>query len=319
VVKLLIDTGRVQVNSKTCEGRTPLWFAIEGDHESVVQLLLDADEREVDSADDDYGQTPLSWAAENGHRAVVKLLLNAGRAQIWSPDKNGRTPLSLAAGNGHGLTAKLLLETLAGITFERCPEMSENAPVQSAVRSGDMVASLGDAHVEGLVPTQTMESVTKDIYNRSPLMWAAIGGHVSLILSLWASHLPPPSSATMDRDNLGCTLIHLFAIGGCAKGVCLLLDAGFDVNETDSQGWTPLHWAAYLGHNEVLRLLSCRKADKTTRDSRGWSAYQLTFFAGTKQRCELFETPLARETGSIRQVPQQFEAICNSCRRVGFL
>jgi ankyrin repeat protein len=39
VVKLLLDTGKVDVDSKGVDGRTPVWWAAENGHESVVELL----------------------------------------------------------------------------------------------------------------------------------------------------------------------------------------------------------------------------------------------------------------------------------------
>jgi ankyrin repeat protein len=42
-------------------------------HEAVVKLLLETGKVEVDSKDKN-GLTPLSWAAENGHEVIVKLL-----------------------------------------------------------------------------------------------------------------------------------------------------------------------------------------------------------------------------------------------------
>ena len=47
---------------------------------SVVKLLLDTHKVDVDSKDSN-GQTPLWWATKNGKTAVVKLLhdLDAGR------------------------------------------------------------------------------------------------------------------------------------------------------------------------------------------------------------------------------------------------
>jgi ankyrin repeat protein len=53
VVKLLLETGKVDVDSKE---------AAEGGHEAVVKLLLETGKVDVDSKDK-YGQTPLSWAA----------------------------------------------------------------------------------------------------------------------------------------------------------------------------------------------------------------------------------------------------------------
>ena len=73
VVKLLLETGKVNADSKDGSGWTPLWWAAENGHEAVVKLLLEAGKVDADSKDR-YGRTPLWWAAEKGHEAVVKLL-----------------------------------------------------------------------------------------------------------------------------------------------------------------------------------------------------------------------------------------------------
>ena len=60
----------------------------EGGHEAVVKLLLATGKVDVDSKDTEYDQTPLSWAAAGGHEAVVKLLLDTGKVDVdlqgWS-------------------------------------------------------------------------------------------------------------------------------------------------------------------------------------------------------------------------------------------
>ncbi|KAL2819476.1 hypothetical protein BJX63DRAFT_439011 [Aspergillus granulosus] len=76
---------------------------------SVVKLLLDSGNMDVDSKDTGYGQTPLSWAAENGHEGVVKLLLATGNVDVDSKDTEyGRTPLSWAAENGYTVITEIL-------------------------------------------------------------------------------------------------------------------------------------------------------------------------------------------------------------------
>jgi ankyrin repeat protein len=69
-------------------------------------LLLETGKVDVDSKDEN-GETPLSWAAYNGHEAVVKLLLETGKVDVDLKDRVGKTPLSWAAQNGHEAVVKL--------------------------------------------------------------------------------------------------------------------------------------------------------------------------------------------------------------------
>jgi len=61
VVKLLLETGEVDVNLKDWDSRTPLLWAAKNGHEAVVKLLLKTGEVDLDSKDCD-GRTPLLWA-----------------------------------------------------------------------------------------------------------------------------------------------------------------------------------------------------------------------------------------------------------------
>jgi ankyrin repeat protein len=65
---------KYNLNVKDTYDRTPLLWAAQKGHETVVRLLLAKDGVDPDSKNSEYGRTPLSWAAENGHEAVVKLL-----------------------------------------------------------------------------------------------------------------------------------------------------------------------------------------------------------------------------------------------------
>jgi hypothetical protein len=110
IVKQLLGTGKVDVDSKDKYGQTPLSLAAENGHEAAMKQLLDTGKVDVDSRDN-YGRTPLLLAAENGHGAIVKQLLDTGKVDVDSKDINGWTPLSLAAWNGREGTVKQLLDT----------------------------------------------------------------------------------------------------------------------------------------------------------------------------------------------------------------
>ncbi len=109
VVKILLDTRKVDVNSKDSDGQTPLWWAALNGQDGVVKVLLDTGKVDVDSKAND-GRTPLSRAAGSGQETVVKMLLETGKVDVDSKANDGRTPLFWAAGNGHGMVVKMLLE-----------------------------------------------------------------------------------------------------------------------------------------------------------------------------------------------------------------
>lgn len=81
VVKLLLDMGKVDVDSKDYSGRTPLSWATEDGHEAVMKLLFDTGKVYVDSKDK-YRRTPLSWAWRSGNQAVVNLLRSSVATQL---------------------------------------------------------------------------------------------------------------------------------------------------------------------------------------------------------------------------------------------
>jgi hypothetical protein len=78
VVKLLVDTGKVDINLKDIVGGTPLSLAVMAGHEAVVKLLLKA-KADIKS-EDDTGRTPLLWAIELKHESIVKLLQSTTRS-----------------------------------------------------------------------------------------------------------------------------------------------------------------------------------------------------------------------------------------------
>jgi ankyrin repeat domain-containing protein 50 len=84
-------------------------WATENGNEAVVKLLLETSKVDVDSKDQ-YGQTPLSLAARNGNEAAVKLLLETGKVDVDSKNQYGKTPLLWEAKNGNEAVVKLLQE-----------------------------------------------------------------------------------------------------------------------------------------------------------------------------------------------------------------
>ncbi|KAJ5346217.1 hypothetical protein N7452_004221 [Penicillium brevicompactum] len=99
----------VEVTDIHDHDRTPLFWAACKGYKAVVKLLLETGQVNADSKDSRRA-TPLLVAAQNGHEAVVKLLLDTGRVDVNSKCAY-QTSLFLAAYYGHEAVMKLLLET----------------------------------------------------------------------------------------------------------------------------------------------------------------------------------------------------------------
>jgi ankyrin repeat protein len=170
VVKLLVETGNVDVDSKDTWGQTPLSLAAENGHEAVAKLLIETGNVDVDLKDSG-GRTPLFWAAAKGHEAVVKLLLKIGNVDVDSKDSGGRTPLSWAAENGHEVVVKLLLEYKAGINIQ---DKNGQTPLSLAAKNKQ------EAVVELLLEYKADVNI-KDREGWTPLYWAAQNKHEDVV------------------------------------------------------------------------------------------------------------------------------------------
>jgi len=96
VVKLLLDSGKVDGDRKDDAGRTPLLYAAGKGHGAVVKLLLDSGKADVNC--ESFFETPMLCAGMKGKRFVTKGLLN-------------RTPLSWAAAEGDEAVVKVPLDS----------------------------------------------------------------------------------------------------------------------------------------------------------------------------------------------------------------
>ena len=76
---MLLDRNDIWVDSEGALGHTPLSWAILNEHEEVVRLILETGKADV-NRQCMSGETPLRKAAR-GPEAVVRLLLKTGEAE----------------------------------------------------------------------------------------------------------------------------------------------------------------------------------------------------------------------------------------------
>jgi hypothetical protein len=97
------------LNAVDNTNRSSLFHAVRNGHKKTVELLLAAEEVNMNSMDI-YNSTPLSAAARHGHDEVVKMLLIQRDIDIGCKDKFGRTALKWAMLKGKSDVYRLLID-----------------------------------------------------------------------------------------------------------------------------------------------------------------------------------------------------------------
>ncbi|RYO88653.1 hypothetical protein DL764_008704 [Monosporascus ibericus] len=265
---------------------TPLYYAICGDHQAVVDVLEGTG---VDSAairskvlfsatkigqksvveqllttgkvDDKDGLTPLSYAAEYGREAIVKLLVATGKVEVDSKDNDGQTPLSYAAEYGREAIVKLLVAT--GKVDVDSKDNDGQTPLSYAAEYGR------EAIVKLLVATGKVDVDLKDKAGRTPLSYAAWCGHEAIVNVLIAT-----GKVDVDSKNInGRTPLSYAAWCGHEAIVNAFIATGkVDVDSKDNGDWTPLSWAARNGQKAIVKLLvATGKVNFDMKDDSSWT------------------------------------------------
>ena len=120
-----------------------------------------------------------------------------------------------------------------------------------------------------------------DHTGQTALHWAAVRGSLPAIETLLRHNADYEL-----RDNRGYTLAHVASqYGQTAVLYHLALKWGVDVDTTDHDGRTPLHWAAYKGFADTIRLLLVLDARYTLADKEGCTPLHWAAIKGNGEAC----------------------------------
>jgi ankyrin repeat protein len=247
VVKLLLETGKVDIESKdSMYSRTPLIWAASSGHEEVIRLLLDTGKVDVNQRDIQT-YTSLHLAVRSGHSGAVRLLYQMGKADINLEDSSGWTALTWAAQKGD----EAVVKTLLGISevHVNSNDLSKLTPLAHAARNGH------EKVVRLLLAVDKVDVDAKDKDDWTPLIWAARSGHGAIVQLLL-------DSGKVDinwKDKSGLTPLYRAAVNGHEDVVELLLKTGKvvvpDEDDEDNEHRDTLFWAEEKGYYGVTQLI----------------------------------------------------------------
>uniref|UniRef100_A0A672TD64 Serine/threonine-protein phosphatase 6 regulatory ankyrin repeat subunit A-like n=1 Tax=Sinocyclocheilus grahami TaxID=75366 RepID=A0A672TD64_SINGR len=219
--------------------------AYHGHHQALevlVQSLLDLDVRTA------QGHTPLDLAAFKGHVECVDVLINQGASILVKDYTLKRTPIHAAATNGHSECLRLLIGNA---------DLQSAVDVQDGIGQTPLMLSVLGGHTDCVYSliNKGANVDAKDKWGRTALHRGAVTGHEECVEAL-LQH----SASFMVRDCRGRSPVHLAAACWGSGVLGGLLHAAQSSVETipvitDHQGYTPLHWACYNGHDTFVEVL----------------------------------------------------------------
>ncbi|XP_026866664.2 histone-lysine N-methyltransferase EHMT1a isoform X2 [Electrophorus electricus] len=131
-VEYLLKAG-ASIAHRDTRGSTCLHVVARGGHTGIMRHLLSTTAVDVNTKDDG-GWTPITWATENMHKELVKLLITKG-ADIHMRDKEENICLHWAAFAGSDAIAQLLLENRSDL---HAVNIHGDSPLHVAVRQNHL-------------------------------------------------------------------------------------------------------------------------------------------------------------------------------------
>ncbi|XP_050783890.1 protein phosphatase 1 regulatory subunit 12C isoform X3 [Gopherus flavomarginatus] len=193
------------------------------------------------------GISALHQACIDENLEVVQFLVENG-ADVNQADNEGWTPLHVAASCGYKEIAQYLL--------------AHGAQVAAVNSDGEIPLDIAeDDGMEALL--------REEIAKRGVDVAAAKREEEELMLQDTRQWLNAGHIDDTRHPKTGASALHVAAAKGYIEVMRLLLQAGYDPNVRDKDGWTPLHAASHWGVEEACRLLVEHLCDMDTLNNVG--------------------------------------------------
>ena len=253
VIKLLVDSGKVDVNMVGENNGTALFHATILGNKKVVQLLI---ENKADpNIENNKGAVPHLRAVFLDEPDVLEIILNSGKADInHCFKKNGLTVLHIAVEHQKTEHVRLLIK------FGADPNIAETVsgltPIMIAARDGlDDILEILLSHSKG---NERKVDLDKRSLRSATAMDLAVICNKIKCAKLLLSHKPNLNQCTAN----GRTPLMNAAAMGHTELVRLLVDKQWqiDVDAVSDEG-TAIIFAARYGHYDCFKILLDRDAN----------------------------------------------------------
>uniref|UniRef100_A0A8C3SJI3 Protein phosphatase 1 regulatory subunit n=1 Tax=Chelydra serpentina TaxID=8475 RepID=A0A8C3SJI3_CHESE len=241
---------RKKTKVKFDDGAVFLAACSSGDTDEVLRLLERGADINYANVD---GLTALHQACIDDNVDMVKFLVENG-ANINQPDNEGWIPLHAASSCGYLDIAEYLI--------------SQGAHVGAVNSEGDTPLDIAEE--------EAMEELLQNEVNRQGVdIEAARKEEERIMLRDARQWLNSGRINDVRHAKSGGTALHVAAAKGYTEVLKLLIQAGYDVNIKDYDGWTPLHAAAHWGKEEACRILVENLCDMETVNKVGQTAFDV--------------------------------------------
>ncbi|XP_075247053.1 uncharacterized protein LOC142340364 [Convolutriloba macropyga] len=278
------------------QGFTPIHYAtMKGQIPSLRLLLEKTPERLMYKLDQDNYISPLHLAAYHGHDEVLSMLLECSDKNVNVRDPDGRTPLSLASLRGHLSCVETLL-IQGNATVLTYDNVSDKTPYHAAASHGH--ANVLRVLIKNAESPSDVDCI--DRLGRTPLMYVTAQGHLECLNILLNS------AANVNMvDHRHNTALHravlyevitakikhfdaIICVDINYRSHTLLMYFGLLCLEDlmlDSDGFSPMHWAAFNGFESCLDVLM--QTDVSSSSSLSSMATSLTYSKDPQHSAEL--------------------------------
>ncbi|XP_058031377.1 protein phosphatase 1 regulatory subunit 12B isoform X2 [Ahaetulla prasina] len=221
-----------------------------GDTEEVKRLLARGARLNTANVD---GLTALHQACIDENLDMVKFLVEYG-ANVNQQDNEGWTPLHAVASCGYLNIAEYLI--------------NHGANVAAVNSEGEVPADLAE---EAAMKDLLLEQVKKQGVDLDQARKA----EEQQMLQDARQWLNRRKIEERKHPRTGATALHVASAKGYCEVMRLLIQAGFNVNVQDNDGWTPLHAAAHWGVKEACTILAEALCDMDIRNKLGQTPFDV--------------------------------------------